>query len=283
MKAITTDDGAQLHVAVRGHGSPVVLLHSWGADHTSWGKIATELAHHHTVYAWDARGHGKSAGAGGALPVVARMASDLRLIIEHFHLDKPTVVAHSMGVLIVWEMIAGSGCGNLGRICLIDQSPRLMTDESWRWGIYGDWPAQRNLAFLASLRANFPEAILKLMADGHNAAARHQVEHNGRGIQKLRESLARLDPEQMAACWDSLTRADYRNVLPTITVPALLIYGGASNYYDEATARHVAGLIPGAALHIFPGADHSPHLADRERFLALLEDFMAGSPGPAAP
>ena len=275
MKIVHTDDGAQIHVSVRGHGPPVVLLHSWAADHTAWGPIATELAHRHTIYAWDARGHGRSAGTGGGPPVVARMARDLRALLAHFGLERPAVVAHSMGVLTLWQMIQDFGCDGIGRVCIIDQSPLLITDDDWRLGIYGDWSDGRNRDYMAAMRADFPGSVLNLLAGGHNAKARHQVEANTPGIQRLREALARLDPEPLVLCWESLGQADYRPVLPAITVPALLIYGTASNYYGTETARYVAGRIPGSTLHLFDGADHSPHHADRKRFLGLLEPFLA--------
>ncbi len=275
MKVVTADDGAQLHVSVRGHGPPVVLLHSWAANHDAWGAIGTELAHRFTVHAWDARGHGRSAAAGHAPPVVARMARDVRVLLAHFGLERPTLVAHSMGALTLWQMVADGGCTGIGRVCIIDQSPRLITDDHWQLGIYGDWPAERNRAFMAALRTDFPETVLRLLADGHNEKARHQVASNTRGIQRLRDALARLDPEPLIACWDSLGQADYRPVLPLVTVPTLLVYGTASNYYGSETAHYVADRIPSAALHLFEGADHSPHLAERERFLALLSAFIA--------
>lgn len=274
MKVITLDDGAQLHVSVRGHGSPVILLHSWAADHAAWGPIGTELAHRFTVYAWDARGHGRSTATGPSVPTVARMALDLRELIRHFRLERPTVVAHSMGALTLWQLMADSGCSGLGKACIIDQSPRLITDDHWRLGIYGNWPAERNRAFMTALRSNFPEAVLRLLADGHNEQTRQHVAANTRGIQRLRETLARLAPEPLIACWDSLGQADYRSVLPLITVPTVLVYGTASQYYGTDTARYVADRIPGAVLHLFEGADHSPHLAERERFLTLLSAFI---------
>ena len=280
MKTVKVDDGALLHVSVSGHGAPLVLLHSWAADHTAWRPIATELAHQFTVYAWDARGHGKSADCGGEAPTVTRMARDLRDLLRHFGLKRPPVVAHSMGALILWQAIADYGCDSLGKLCIIDQSPRLLTDPTWHLGIYGDWTPERNRAYVAALGTDFPETVLRLLADGHNLKAKHQVEANTKGIQRLREALSRLDPKPLITCWNSLCQADYRPVLPTISVPSLLVYGTASNYYHLETARYVADHTPGSELYLVEGADHSPHHADRERFLARLRSFLADAPNP---
>ncbi|MEI6559787.1 MAG: alpha/beta fold hydrolase [Rhodospirillaceae bacterium] len=279
MRSITLDDGERLQVAVRGHGPPVVLLHGWATALGIWSRLIDDLARSHTVYAWTARGHGEphpGSGGGREPPVVARMARDLAAVIGHFGLIRPTLVGHSMGALVLWQLIADHGPGAVGRLCLIDQSPRLVTDADWRLGIYGDWSRDRDRAFIDDLRADFAETVLRLIAGGHNEAARDQYRQNGRGIQRLREMLRGRAAEPHIVCWQSLTAADYRPLLPALTMPVMLVYGGVSNYYGPETARYVASRIPGAALHVFDDADHSPHLADRDRFLALLRSFIVG-------
>jgi non-heme chloroperoxidase len=39
-----------------------------------------------------------------------------------------------MGALTLWTYIARYGCGMLGSIGVIDQSPRLITDADWQLG-----------------------------------------------------------------------------------------------------------------------------------------------------
>jgi len=56
-------------------------------------------------------------------------------------------------------------------------------------------------------------------------------------------------------------------------VPCLLIYGTASNYYGVAVAEYVHQAIPGSVLHLYEGGDHSPHVGQRDRFLAELTAF----------
>ena len=82
------------------------------------------------------------------------------------------------------------------------------------------------------------------------------------------------DPLPLIACWHSLTAADYRDVLKNIDIPAMLIYGGESNFYRTDTAHYVARQIPDAILHIYEGTDHSPHQWNRERFTKDLLQFI---------
>ena len=161
---------------------------------------------------------------------------------------------------------------------MVDQSPRLRTDRAWALGIYGDWTPERNAAFVAALEADFPETVLRLIAHGHNRKAREVYETNSPDTKRLRTYLAALNPEPLIAAWNSLIDADYRAVLPSITVPALLVYGSESNYYGAATAHYVEQAIPGATLLVYEGADHSPHICQPRRFADDLKRFAGDAP-----
>jgi len=53
-------DGGELGYEMRGSGAPVVLLHGGLLDSRMWDAQFAELAEHHTVVRYDARGHGRS-------------------------------------------------------------------------------------------------------------------------------------------------------------------------------------------------------------------------------
>ncbi len=267
------DDGETLSVQVTGSGPPLVLLHEWGADHRVWAPFVKVLAERYTTYAWDARGHGARQGEG---PVtLARMSRDLANLRGHFGLEQAVVVAHSMGALTLWHHLGEVGCQGVKAICVIDQTPRLVTGDDWRLGIYGDFPPERSRRFVDDMRRDLAGAVLDLIANGHNERARRQIAANSEGIRRLRHRLEQLDPEPLARCWASLGEADLRFVLPLITVPTLLVYGMQSNYYGPEVADYVHGAIAGSILHRYDDADHSPHQGHRQRFLADLQAFLA--------
>lgn len=277
MEHFRADDGETLHLKISGNGSPLVLLHGWTASHAEWFPYLVEFNKHHTVYRWDARGHGGHALATAVAPTVARMARDLANLLAHYDLRDVCAVGHSMGALTLWQYIRDYGCDRLGRICLIDQSPKLVTDDDWQHGIYGDFDVDRARGFESQLQDDFAEAVLRLGAHGLNLRARQKYEENAKGWEKSRAWLRQLDAKPLIACWRSLTEADYRLVLNEITIPALLIYGGESNFYHASTAYYVRDNIPNALLHIYEGTDHSPHQWQRERFTRDLLAFAAAT------
>ena len=67
---------------------------------------------------------------------------------------------------------------------------------------------------------------------------------------------------------------DIREVLPTISVPTLVMYRSAE-YYGERT-RFMGEHIPGAQLVELPGDDHLPWEGDRDHLLDEVERFLSG-------
>ena len=274
MTHFLADDGAKIHLHISGEGSPVIMLHGWTSSHQEWFPFLPTLNTHHRVYRWDARGHGGHDLGDKALPSVERMARDLANLIDHYQIEKATVVGHSMGALTLWQYIRDFGTERLARLCFIDQSPKLLTDMHWQHGIYGDFDEEKSREMMTWLHDDFAEAVLKLTAFGLNARAREKYLAGASGWEKSRSALRAQNPTPLIACWGSLTQADYRDVLAKIDIPSMLVYGGESNFYGLETARFVADQIPNAILHIYEGTDHSPHQWQRERFVRDLMHFI---------
>lgn len=274
MSYFLADDGEKIHLQISGSGRPIVMLHGWTSSAEEWFPFLEALTAGHRVYRWDARGHGGHRPSRDNAPTVQRMARDLRAMLEHYDLRDVVAVGHSMGALTLWQYIADFGCERLAKVCFIDQSPRLLTDADWPHGIYGDFDAARAAAFINELQQDFAESVLRLGALGLNARARQKYEESAKGWEKARQTLRALAPAPLIACWRSLTEADYRATLERIDIPALLIYGGASNFYRADTAHYVQSRIADAVLHIYEDTDHSPHQWQRERFARDLLDFI---------
>lgn len=272
MEHFRADDGEPIHYKSSGKGPALVLLHGWTSSHRDWNPFLEAFEAGHRVIRWDARGHGGHALQTRTAPTVARMARDLRQLIEYHDLQEVVAVGHSMGALTLWQYIRDFGCAQLSRLVLIDQSPKLLTDAQWPNGIYGDFSALRNERFMAELRQDFAEAVLRLVGEGMNEAARRNYLAQDPSVEAMRQRLRTLAAQPLIDCWASLAEADYRDVLARIDIPALLVHGGASNFYHRRTAHYVRDSTPSALLHIYDNVDHAPHLWERERF---IEDVLA--------
>jgi pimeloyl-ACP methyl ester carboxylesterase len=277
MTHFLADDGEKIHLKISGEGTPLVLLHGWTSSHQEWFPFLEELQRQHRVYRWDARGHGGHTLTREQAPTAERMARDLHNLLEHYDLHGVTVVGHSMGALTLWQYLRDFGSARLAKLCIIDQSPKLMTDDNWSHGIYGQFGDDKAGQMMSWLQEDFAEAVLKLTAYGLNERAREKYEAGAKGWEKSRQMLRAQTSAPLIDCWHSLTQADYRDVLQQIKLPTMLVYGGESNFYSTDTAHYVARQIPDAILHIYEGTDHSPHQWQRERFARDLLAFIAGA------
>lgn len=274
MEKFTAPDGTSIRYISIGHGRPIIFLHGWTASAREWLPFASELADHFQVFCWDARGHGDHEYPEECDTHIQLMAKDLQQLIEKYDLQDVVLVGHSMGALTSWEYIRQFGTDRLGGLCIVDQSPKLVTDESWPHGIYSNFPTDKNQQLIQRLSENFAEGVLELVAFGNNKRSRENFERNSRGFQQMREYLQQLPGPILTACWQSLTAQDYRDVMDKINVPALLIYGDESQFYSTTLAEWVATNIKDAELHIYENSDHSPQLWHRERFVYDVRRFV---------
>ena len=268
------DDGEPLRVWHYGDAGPIIVfLHGWTASHLEWSPFVHALEKTHRVFRWDARAHGAAPPRTATVATAARMARDLDQMIDAFGLSGACFVGHSMGSLTLWQYLRDYGSDKIGRLCFVDQSPKLITDSDWPLGIYGDYSPQRAAQVTRTFREDFAEGVLRFIAYGLNDLARERYAANGRGWQRMRDYLRGLPAAALIACWEDLVQVDFRDTIPAIDRPTLLVYGGKSNFYPPATGPWLAARIAGSRLSLYDEADHSPHLADPARFVAELAAF----------
>lgn len=276
MESFITTDGEQIHVNILGEGTPLIFLHGWTSNHRDWLVYAKALSENHQCYCWDARGHGGHELRADTRVTVERMAQDLNELIQYCGIERPILLGHSMGALTIWEYIHQFGCEDISKLCLVDQSPKILTADDWEHGIYGGFDDQYNEQFMKRLDHDFAEAVLQLAAEGNNSRTRASYEANTLGFQLVREYLSKLSPEPLIQVWESLSLVDYREVLPRITVPTMLVHGDESQFYSVELANYVQQSIPNAQLHIYESTDHSPHMWQKARFIEDLQAFTLG-------
>lgn len=275
MENFTRPDGTPIHYISLGEGpKTLVFLHGWTASVREWLPFASELAENHRVVCWDARGHGSHAYPEETEMTLPQMADDVDALLTHLDINDAVIVGHSMGALTTWEYIRRHGQDRITGLCIIDQSPKLVTDDDWTNGVYGNFSHDKNQTFLKLLETDFAQGVLELIAYGMNRRSLENFEQNSRGFQQMRDYLQKQPAKLLTACWDSITQQDYRDVLPQISVPSLLVYGDESQFYSADLQQWVSNTIKESELHIYEKSDHSPHLWHKERFIYDLNRFV---------
>lgn len=99
---------------------PIVALHALGRDGHNWDAVAEQLADHHRFLALDQRGHGKSAHP--AAYSFELMRDDLAHFVDALHLDRFTLLGHSMGGTVAY-LFAEQQPERVARLILEDTPP----------------------------------------------------------------------------------------------------------------------------------------------------------------
>ena len=269
------DDGQSIPVRITGQGTPVVLVHGLGCSHKHWMPVAKRLARRHSVFAWDARGHGQCRTEPDAPITLARLANDLHQLLDHFELDGVTLVGHSMGALTVMHYLSRFGSARVAAVGVVDQSPRIVTDEHWRLGLFGGCSADMLGSLIAGARTDLAETVLHQIEAVTGDWLRPRLAPNAPLGRMLRGWLNHVDVAPLLDLAESLAAADYRALMPRLNMPMLVVLGARSPHYAglplDAWYRQA---VPHACISIYPRAGHSPHYTEPARFARELLELI---------
>jgi class 3 adenylate cyclase len=84
-------------------------------------------------------------------------------------------------------------------------------------------------------------------------------------------------PGMARATIEAMFRIDVRPILPTITMPTLVIHAREDPVVPVQWGRYLADHIPGAQYLEVEGVDHAPWWAEPDRILSGIEEFLTGS------
>lgn len=271
----TADDGQSIPVRVFGSGPPVVLVHGLGCSHRHWIPVANRLRRRYRVLAWDARAHGRCWPQPGSAVTLARLASDLHQLLDHFALEGAVLVGHSMGALTVLQYLQDHGADRIAAVALVDQSPRIVTDDSWRLGLFGACSKDMLLGLLGGARADLAETVVHEVQAIAGGWAQRLLAADAVPGRLLRHWLRSLDTAPLIDLVESLALSDFRPLLPSLHMPVWVALGGRSPHYAGVPLdRYYRQVVPHAAVTVFAQSGHSPHVTEPARFAQVLMRFL---------
>lgn len=276
LDSFTADDGQTIPVNIGGTGTPVVLVHGLGCSHKHWRGVMRRLARRHRVFAWDARGHGKCRLAPAATVTIARLAQDLQNLLDHFDVEQAVLVGHSMGALTVMQYLQDFGAERVLAIGVVDQSPRIVTDEEWRLGLFGSCSASMLLGLIGSARRSLGETVLHEIESAAGDWAKQFLTPDARIGRWLRAWFERAELGPLLELAESLAAADFRTLFARLEVPLMVVLGGRSPHYAGVPLEaYYRSAVPHASIRTYARSGHSPHFAEPERFARDLGQFVA--------
>jgi pimeloyl-ACP methyl ester carboxylesterase len=277
-------DDARLHFEILGSGPDTLLVVSGGFafSHQYLREPLEKLAPRYTVILYDGRRRGQSASsAGDSLPLTpARDARDLEAVRAYFRISRFALVAHHSGAFVATNYIRAHPDPVTRLVLIGPMYPRI----TYNWDLM-NLPRDTGAA----------SAIGRLYASGLREADPHAWCLATWGwtlgpAQELDDQLRRrlgpmicTSPDSALARRDlikqelltALRAWDYRDSLPAIAVPLLVIEGDREPVLAHA-ARTWAYRAPSGRVLLARGSPHFPWVTDARRVREGLGVFLAG-------
>jgi non-heme chloroperoxidase len=267
---VETADGTKLSFTDWGEGRPVVFVHAWALPSPMWDYQRGPLSERGLrCIAYDRRGHGRSSVPNAGYDCDT-LADDLSALLTQLDLQGVTLVSHSFGCGEVVRYLTRHGSSRIAKVALVAPAatPFVMQTADNPNGIP---PEQLEFFRSKILLQDFP----KWLEDGKKAFF---VAETSPSLQNWVMQLMLTTPLWVAVeCNRRMTSTDFRQELPHISVPTLIIQGDKDASAPIAlTGKPTAELIPNAQFRIYEGAPHGLFLTHKDRLNADLLGFIAG-------
>lgn len=267
-----TTDNVRLWVDIRGTGRPVMLLHGWSMSSLFWRR-QHQLADRFQLITLDFRGHGKSQ----ATPrdhTMERYAHDVRQVITALGLNNVMLAGWSMGgavALEYWQLFGNRGLSGIG---LIETAPAPASSAAWNnHACRGNELAavEDRMSAMTSNRQAFAQDFINAMFLSGSAPSHC--------LRWMKSEQMRSDTTSLAAIYRDYVQRDYTPALPTISIPALVVYGRSLHMcYGPSIGRFMAANLPHSHFAILDKSGHMPFYEQPDEFNAVLTDFLAQLP-----
>lgn len=264
--------GATLFYLDVGTGSPLVLIHGYGAGSWVWEKQIEILSRRHRVVALDLIGHGFS-----DRPRIPYTPETYILCVREFMdalgLERAVLVGNSMGGGIAWAF-ALQFAERVEKLVLIDSVPpdvlSHVRNESFRALI-----AIKRVPLLAQwvIGSRSRRSVRRVLEECLYDRSLIQEEVLDRQYHLLRIKGTTW------VLYSTLVHAQeglkFRNGLGQIACPTLLIWGEEDRVLPWSVGQALQERIPGSLLRTIPMSGHIPMWESPEKVNPLLVSFLS--------
>lgn len=244
----------ELYYEDHGSGQPVVLIHGYPLDGSSWEKQTTALlAAGYRVITYDRRGFGRSSKPTEGYDYDT-FASDLDVILTTLDLNDAVLAGFSMGTGEVARYLAGYGSARVAKAVFIASlEPYLLQADDNPGGV----PQAVFDGLMEAVTADRYAFFTEFFQNFYNSATFLGTPRLSQEVMTAGWNLATAGGATASAAAQPTWYTDFRADIPKIDVPALIVHGTADHILPiDVAGRRFAQALPGAEYVEIDGAPH---------------------------
>src|ERR1700742_3817846 len=261
----------EIYYEDRGAGLPVVLIHGYPISGRAWDKqVPVLLEAGYRVITYDRRGFGKSSQPASGYDYDT-FAADLHALLEYLDLRDAVLAGHSMGTGEVTRYLGSYGSARVAKAVLVSPiPPYLRQGDDNPDGV----PQALFDGFAQAARADNPARMKGFLDNFYNMDPLRGSRVSDQAWQASWNLAVTASAAAAVACIGTWT-TDFRDDLPKIDVPVLVIHGDADQVLPlDKTAGRLPGLIKDMRLVVVEGGPHAIPWTHADQVNTALLEFL---------
>ncbi len=251
-------NGIDISYRRAGNGSPLMFVHGGAEDSRTWTPQLKALSDEFTVVAWDEPEAGRSSDVPDNFEL-SDYADCLAGLITQLELAPVHLVGLSWGSTVSLELY--------WRHPHLVRTMILAGGYTGWTGSLGEEEAQARLAGVRKM-LGAPDNQLDPTLPGLFAG-----EPPAKFVSLLNAIAADVRPRSLQTALEIMGKTDLNHILPTITIPTLLLWGELDVRSPLRIAKEFEQKIPNARLVVIPGCGHVINLQIPEAFNEAVRNF----------
>ncbi len=267
MPFVKTPTG-RIYVESHGQGPPLVIAPAYGATTRTYRGLLPNLTQTHRVLLYDLRGMGQSDDLADHTTIES-MADDLAAVLDHFGVDRASVLGLSMGAIIA-QMFAVRHRQRLDRLVLVTPPVRRHRHGDAINGMLADL-----------MEGCDPGRFLRHML--YLALSPDFVNRHSRVVEQIMDGIEvnRRDGETLRRILRGVPAFEGAPGISAMDAPTLIIAGELDLLTPPSQARALHAELPNSKLIVMEGVSHTPFIERTHDTFAAVRAFLTDCEEPA--
>ncbi|MEP7264664.1 MAG: alpha/beta hydrolase [Bacteroidota bacterium] len=243
--------------------TPVIFIHGFPFDKSSWKPQMDFLSKQYRVIAYDIRGFGKST-SGSEEADISLFADDLLLFMDLLEIQKAIICGLSMGGYIVLNAVSRYP-DRFSAMILSDTQCIADTNE------VKEKRKQSIDKINGGGLVEYVDGFVNAIFYKDTIAQRKEL------VDEIRNVILATEPLIITSALTALARRwETCSALPAITIPCLILCGSDDKITPPEQAEYMKVHIADSVLHLINNSAHMSNLENPTEFNRYLKDFLSG-------